>query len=124
MIKPAFRRYIIYQRCARRYLIKSDRIFHYTRSEGNISYSYYAARKYLYLSVPGSLLNILANLQFKADRFTAGSASITENVITQLARNFNFRMRRAGKEIRNILLNKIENLSSLKNIFHFLLFSV
>jgi hypothetical protein len=81
MVKPALRKHTICQRCARRYLVKSDKVFHCTRSEGNISYSYYAARKHLYLSIPGSLLNILANLQSKADRLAASSASITEDVI-------------------------------------------
>jgi hypothetical protein len=80
-IKPALRRYIICQRCARRYLMKSDKIFHCTRSERNIPYFYYTARKYLYLFIPDPFLNILINLQFKIDRFAAGSASITENVI-------------------------------------------
>jgi hypothetical protein len=104
--------------------MKSDRIFHYTRSEKNISFSYYAARKYLYLFIPDPLLNILINLQFKADRFTAGSTFITESVVIQFARDLNFRMRRAEKKVRNILLNRIEDSSSLKNILHLLLYTV
>jgi hypothetical protein len=98
--------------------MESDRVFHYTRSERNIPYSYYTARKYLYLSIPGPFINILTNLQFKIDRFTASSFSITENVVIQLARKFNFRIRRAEKKIRGVLLNKIEDSFSLKNIFH------
>jgi hypothetical protein len=81
MIKPAFRRHIIYQRCARRYLMEFDKIFYCTRSERNISYSYYTARKYLYLSISGPFINILTNLQSKVDRLAAGSSSITEDVI-------------------------------------------
>jgi hypothetical protein len=61
--------------------MKSDKIFHCTRSEKNISYFYYAARKYLYLFISDPFLNILINLQFKIDRLTTGSAFITESVI-------------------------------------------
>jgi hypothetical protein len=104
--------------------MKSDKIFHCTRSERNISYSYYTIRKYLYLSVFGPLINILTNLQFKIDRLAAGSFFITENVIIQFARNLDFRIRCAGKEIRGALLNRIENLSSLENILHFLFYTV
>jgi hypothetical protein len=81
MIKSALHKYIICQRCARCYLMKSDKIFHCTRSERNISYFYYAARKYLYLLIPGLFLNILTNLRFKTDRFAADSVFITEDVI-------------------------------------------
>jgi hypothetical protein len=103
----------MYQRCARRYLVESDEIFHCTRSEGNISYFYYAARKYLYLFIPDPFINILTNLQFKIDRLTAGSFSITEDVVIQLARDLDLRIRRAGKEARGALLNRIKDLSSL-----------
>jgi hypothetical protein len=61
--------------------MESDEIFHYTRSEGNISYFYYAAHKYLYLAISGSFMNILANLQFKIGRLAADSFFITEGVI-------------------------------------------
>jgi hypothetical protein len=81
IIKSAFRRHIICQRCARRYLIESDKIFYYTRSEKNIPYSYYTARKQLYLFIPDPLINIIINLQFKIDRLIADSSSITESVI-------------------------------------------
>jgi hypothetical protein len=81
MIKSKLRRYIIYYRYTRRYLMKFNEIFYYTRSEKNIFNFYYTARKYLYLSIPDSFLNILANLQFKIGRFTTDSVSITENVI-------------------------------------------
>jgi hypothetical protein len=104
--------------------VKSDKIFHYTRSEKNISYSYYTARKYLYLFIPDSLLNILINLQFKADRLIAGSASITEGVVIQLARDLNFRIQRVKKETRNASLNGIKDLSSLENILHLLLYTI
>jgi hypothetical protein len=104
--------------------MESDKIFYYTRSEKNILYFYYAARKYSYLFIPDSFLNILINLQFKTDRFTAGSASITENVVIQLARDFNFRIRRAEKEVRNIPLNEIEDLFSLENVFHLLFYAI
>jgi hypothetical protein len=124
MVKPALRRHIIYQRCARRYLVKSNRIFYCTRSEGNISCFYYAARKYSYLSVPDPFMNILINLQFKADRLAAGSSSITEGVIIQLARDLDLRIRRAGKEARDVLLNEIEDSFSLKNILHLLFYTV
>jgi hypothetical protein len=60
-------------------------------------------------------------LQSKIDRFAAGSFSITENVIIQFAQNLDFRIRRAEKETRDILLNRIENLFSLKDILHLLL---
>jgi hypothetical protein len=124
IIKSAFRRYIICQRCARRYLMEFDKIFHCTRSEGNIFYFYYTARKYLYLFISGFFLNILINLQFKADRFAAGSVFITESVIIQLARDFNFRIRCAGKEIRGVLLSEIKDLFSLENILHLLFHAV
>jgi hypothetical protein len=124
MVKPALRRYTIYQRCARHYLIKFDKIFYCTRSEENIFYFYYTARKYLYLFIFDFLLNILINLQSKADRFIIGSISITESVIIQFARDLDFRMRRAGKKARGVLLNKIENLFSLKDILHFLLYTI
>jgi hypothetical protein len=101
-----------------------DRIFHCTRSERNIPYSYCAARKYLYLSIPGFFLNTLANLQSKVGRLAADSISITENVVIQLARNFNFRIRRAGKKIRGASLSEIKDLFSLENIFHLLLYTV
>jgi hypothetical protein len=104
--------------------MKSDKIFHYTRSERNIFYSYYTARKHLYLFIFGPLINILANLQFKIDRLITGSFSITENVITQLTRNLDLRIRRAEKEIRGALLSKIKDSSSLKNILHLLLYTV
>jgi hypothetical protein len=104
--------------------MESDKVFHCTRSEGNISYFYCTARKYLYLSVLGLFLNILTNLQFKVDRLTAGSVSITEDVVIQLARNLNFRIRHARKEIRGVLLNEIEDLFSNENILHLLLYTV
>jgi hypothetical protein len=69
-------------------------------------------------------MNILINLQFKADRLTAGSSSITEDVIIQLARNFDLRIRCAEKEIRGVLLSEIEDSFSLKNILYFLLYAV
>jgi hypothetical protein len=81
IVKSAFRRHIICQRCARRYLIKFDEMFYCTRFERNIIYFYYTAGKYLYLFISDFFLNILANLQFKTDRFTAGSTFITENVV-------------------------------------------
>jgi hypothetical protein len=124
VIKPAFRRHIMCQRCARRYLIESDKIFHCTRSEKNIPYSHYAARKYLYLSISGLFMNTLINLQSKIDRFAAGSSSITENVIIQLARDLDLRIRRAEKEVQGALLNGIENSFSLKNILHLLFYAV
>jgi hypothetical protein len=104
--------------------MKSDKIFYYTRSERNIPYSYYTARKYLYLFISGPFLNILTNLQSKIGRLTADSVSITEDVVTQFARDLDFRIRRVGKEIRNALLNRIENLFSLEDILHFLLHTV
>jgi hypothetical protein len=61
--------------------MESNKIFHCTRSEKNIPYFYYTARKYLCLSIPDPFLNILINLQFKIDRLTADSAFITEDVI-------------------------------------------
>jgi hypothetical protein len=81
MVKPALRRHIMYQRCARRYLMEFDKVFYCTRSEGNISYFYYAARKYSYLFILGPLINTLINLQFKVDRLITDSFSITKNVI-------------------------------------------
>jgi hypothetical protein len=104
--------------------MKSDKIFHCTYSEGNIFYFYYTARKYLCLFISGPFLNILINLQFKIDRFTASSASITEDVIIQLTRDFDFRMRRAGKKVRGVSLNKIENSFSLEDVLHFLFYAV
>jgi hypothetical protein len=62
MVKPAFRRHTIYQRYAQRYLIESNKVFHCTRSEETIPYSYYTARKYLYLFIPDPFLNTLINL--------------------------------------------------------------
>jgi hypothetical protein len=61
--------------------MESDKIFYYTRSERNISYFYYAARKYLYLFISDPFLNILINLQFKIDRLISGSTFITESVV-------------------------------------------
>jgi hypothetical protein len=124
VIKPALRRHIICQRCARRYLMKFDKIFYYTRSEKNIPYFYYAARKYLYLLIPDSLLNILINLQSKIDRFAANSISITEDVVIQFTRNLDFRIRRAEKETRGASLNEIEDSSSLEDIFHLFLYTI
>jgi hypothetical protein len=69
-------------------------------------------------------MNILINLQFKADRLTANSFFITEDVVIQLARNLNFRMRRARKEARGAPLNEIKNLFSLENILHLLLYTI
>jgi hypothetical protein len=92
IVKPALRRYIMCQRYARRYLVKFDKIFYCTRFEKNILYFYYATRKYLYLFIFGFFINILANLQFKIGRLTAGSFSITQSVIIQLARNLDFRI--------------------------------
>jgi hypothetical protein len=83
-----------------------------------------AARKYLYLFILGLFLNILANLQFKIDRLTADSASITENVIIQFARDLDFRIQCAGKEIRDALLSGIEDLFLLKDVFHLLFYAV
>jgi hypothetical protein len=119
MVKPAFRKYIMYQRYARRYLMESDEVFYCTRSERNIFYFYCAARKYLYLFIPDPFLNILTNLQFKISRLTAGSASITEGVVTQLARDLDFRIRRVEKEARGVSLSEVEDSFSLENIFHF-----
>jgi hypothetical protein len=124
VIKPAVRRHTICQRCARRYLVEFDKIFHCTRSERNIFYSYYAARKHLCLLIFDPFINILINLQFKIDRLIIGSFFITENVIIQFARDFDFRMRRAGKEIRGALLNEIEDLFSLENVLHFLFYAI
>jgi hypothetical protein len=104
--------------------MKFNGIFYCTRSEKNISYFYYTARKYLYLFIFGLFLNILINLQFKINRFIADSTFITEGVIIQFARNLDFRMRRAGKEIRGASLNEIKNSSSLKDIFHLLFYAV
>jgi hypothetical protein len=101
-----------------------DKVFYCTRSERNISYFYYAARKYLCLSISGPFLNILINLQSKIDRFTTNSISITEDVIIQLTRNLNFRIRRAEKEIRSVSLNGVENSFSLENILHFLFHTI
>jgi hypothetical protein len=61
--------------------MESDKVFYCTRSERNIPYSYYTARKYLYLFVPDPFLNFLINLQLKADWLPPGSISITESVI-------------------------------------------
>jgi hypothetical protein len=47
-----------------------------------------------------------------------------ENVIIQFARDLNLRIRRVRKEIRNVLLNEIENSSSLKNILYLLFHTV
>jgi hypothetical protein len=104
--------------------MESDKVFYCTHSKENISYSYYAARKYLYLLISDPFMNILANLQFKIDRLIAGSSSITEDVVIQLTRDFDFRMRRVEKEARGASLNEIEDLSSLKNIFYFFLYAV
>jgi hypothetical protein len=123
MIKPAFRRYIICQRCVRRYLMEFDKIFYCTRSERNNFYFYYAARKHLYLFIFGPFMNILVNLQFKVGRFAAGSSSITENVIMQFARDFNFRIRCAEKEILDVLLSRIEDLSSLEDVLYLLFYT-
>jgi hypothetical protein len=101
-----------------------DKVFHCTRSERNIFYFYYAARKHLYLFISGSLINILINLQSKVDRFTAGSSSITEGVVIQFARNFDFRIRRAGKEARGALLSEVEDSFSLEDVLHLLLYTV
>jgi hypothetical protein len=124
MVKPTFRRHIICQRYARRYLIKFDKIFYCTRSERNISYFYYAARKYSYLFISGPFLNILINLRSKIDRLAVGSAFITEGIIIQFARDLDFRMRRARKEIRDVSLNEIEDLFSLEDILHLLFYAV
>jgi hypothetical protein len=104
--------------------MKFNKVFHCTRSEKNISYSYYTARKYSYLFIPGPFMNILINLQSKAGRFTAGSSSITENVIIQFARNLNLRIRYTRKKIRSVSLNEIEDLFSLKDILHLLLYTI
>jgi hypothetical protein len=104
--------------------MKFDKIFHCTRSEKNIPYFYYTARKYPYLSIFDLFLNILTNLQSKIDRLTADSAFITENVIIQLARDLNLRIRCAEKEIRGALLSEIENSSSLENVLHLLFHTI
>jgi hypothetical protein len=89
-----------------------------------VSYFYYTARKHLYLFIPDPFLSILANLQSKADRLAAGSVFITENVVIQLARDLDLRIRRAKKETRDALLNEIEDSSSLKDILHFFLYTI
>jgi hypothetical protein len=104
--------------------MESDKIFHCTRFERNIFCFYYAARKYLYLFIPGSFMNILTNLQFKVGRLVAGSFSITEGVIIQLARDLDFRIRRAEKEIRGVSLNEVEDSFSLENVLHLLLHAI
>jgi hypothetical protein len=104
--------------------MESNKVFHCTRSERNIPYSYYAARKHSYLSIPGPLINILTNLQSKIDRLATDSSSIIEGVIIQLARDLDFRIRRAEKKARGALLNEIKNSSSLKNILHLLLHTI
>jgi hypothetical protein len=104
--------------------MESDKIFYCTRSERNIFYFYCAARKYLYLFISGPFINILINLQFKIDRFAAGSSFITEDVIIQLARDLDFRIQCVEKEARNIPLNEIKDLFSLENILYFLLYAV
>jgi hypothetical protein len=124
VVKSAFRKHTIYQRCARRYLMEPDKIFYCTRFEGNIPYSYYAARKYPYLLILDPFLNILINLQFKIDRLAAGSTFITKDVIIQFARNFNFRMRRAEKEARGVPLSGVEDSFSLEDILHLLFYAV